>query len=399
MRDLTEASILRVLRSLLAQELAQGHGRRPDAAAAAAWPDDLSLGADGLGLDSLELLGCGAAVNGFFRLHESGVEDYLLAERSLDRWARIIRAGLADGTTGLTFATSGSSGAPKPCFHPHASLLQEAGHWAGVFADRGRVIQCVPAHHIYGFLFTVLLPQRLGIPVVDARGRAAGPRRRLLRPDDLVVGFPAGWPALLAGVEALPPGIRLASSTAPLPAAMHRALRAAGAAEVTEIYGSSETAGIASRCHPDSPFTLLPHWQPGASGEHASLRDSLTGEETPLPDHATWTEAGRLRLLGRKDQAVQVGGINVFPEQVAARLGRHALVRACAVRLDAALPVPRLKAFVVLREGAQPGAAAELDRWCRQEFSAAERPVRLDIGASLPVGVLGKAADWSIPAA
>ncbi|RYI99761.1 MAG: hypothetical protein EON47_15805 [Acetobacteraceae bacterium] len=179
---------------------------------------------------------------------------------------------------------------------------------------------------------------------------------------------------------------------------MHQALRAAGAAQVTEIYGSSETAGIASRCHPDSPFTLLPRWQPGASGEQASLRDALTGAETPLPDRAAWTEAGHLRLLGRKDEAVQVGGINVFPERVAERLGRHALVRACAVRLDAALPVPRLKAFVVLREGARPDAAAELDRWCRDEFSAAERPVRLDIGPSLPAGALGKASDWGVPA-
>jgi len=31
-------------------------------------------------------------------------------------------------------------------------------------------------------------------------------------------------------------------------------------------------------------------------------------------------------MLGRKDRAVQVGGINVFPAQVAARLAAHPLV-------------------------------------------------------------------------
>jgi len=260
---LLTAACQRPVRALLVQELADGSGRAIQPAEAAAWPDDLSLDTDGLVLDSLELVGCGTAVNQFFRLHETGLEDYLLAERRLDAWVRIIEAALAEGTSGLTFRTSGSSGAKRPCTHSHASLAAEVAHWAGVFADRRRIIQLVPPHHIYGTMFTVLLPQAMVVAVLDGRALPPGRLARALRADDLLVGFPAGWPSLLRSLESLPAGIRAVSSTAPLPATTSHALRQAGAAEVIEIYGSSETAGIAARGAPDQAFTLLPRWRPG----------------------------------------------------------------------------------------------------------------------------------------
>ena len=386
----------RLLRALLVQELADGSGRAIRHAEAAAWPDDFSLDAEGLGLDSLELEACGTAVNQFFRLHETGLEDYLLAERRLDAWVKIIQAGLAEGTTGFTFQTSGSSGEKKPCTHSHASLAAEVAYWAKIFADRRRIIQLVPPHHIYGAIFTILLPEAMGIPVLDCRAMPPGRLARILRADDLLVGFPAGWSNLLRSLECLPAGIRAVSSTAPLPASASHALRQAGAAEVIEIYGSSETAGIAWRAAPDESFTLLPHWRPGASGARASVIEVATGQAVALPDRAEWDTAGGLRLLGRKDQAVQVGGINVFPALVAAKLASHPLVAEAAVRLDETLPEPRLKAFVILR--GQPKAKAldarELEVWCRSNFAAPERPVRIEIGQALPRNAMGKMTDW-----
>ncbi|NKE44238.1 AMP-binding protein [Roseomonas frigidaquae] len=393
---LSDAALLRLLRSLLPQELGGAGGRAITPAKAAVWPAELSLGAEGLGLDSLELVTCAAAVNELFRLHESGVEDYLLAERRLDAWCHIIRAGMQDGTTGITFRTSGSSGAPRRFTHAHAALAAEAAHWAGIFADRRRIIQLVPAHHIYGFLFTILLPEALGVPVVDGRALSPGRLARLLRGDDLLVGFPAGWTPMLRSLDRLPDGIRATSSTAPLPAATHHALREAGAAQVVEVYGSSETAGLAARSVPEAPFALLPRWRPGQAGEAASVIEVATGAEIALPDRCEWLGGGTLRLLGRKDDAVQVGGVNVYPARVAARLAAHPLVSDAAVRLDATLPEPRLKAFVTLhtpRERA--GAHAALEAWCRENLPAAERPVSIELGGRLPRNALGKLSDWA----
>jgi 4-coumarate--CoA ligase len=393
---LSAPAIDRILRSLLAAELGAMAGRRTVAASLADWPADLDFGEAGLGLDSLELMGCAAAANQFFQLHETGIEDYLLRDRRLDGWVAIVEAALREGTSGLTFTTSGSTGVPKPCPQPNATLLAEAEFWAAEFRGVTRILQAVPAHHIYGCLFTALLTDLLGVPVLDARARAPGVLARSLAPGDLLVGFPAGLQQMLRSLPGLPAGLRCTSSTAPLPAATHAALHAAGAAEVTEIYGSSETAGIGFRRDPAAPFALLPRWRPGAAGAAASVIERASGVEFPLPDLASWGGDGALTLHGRKDRAVQVGGINVYPEKVAARLAQHPLIAAAAVRLDATLAEPRLKAFIVPATGASAEAAvAALEAWCRAQLSAAERPVRIEAGPALPRGALDKPADWS----
>ncbi|MBK1659120.1 4-coumarate--CoA ligase [Paracraurococcus ruber] len=401
---LSDEAILRILRSCLAAELT-AQGRRIPAADAAGWTADLPLGEAGLALDSLEKLACAAAANALFQLHETGIEDHLLAAPDLAGWVAVVRAALAEGTSGLTFLTSGSTGARQPCPHPMARLLAEGTAWAAEFAGTRRIIAQVPAHHIYGFLFTALLPDLLGVPVLDARALAPGRLLREMAPGDLLVGFPTGLAALLTTLGAArlpvgdPPGLAVVSSTAPLPAATHAGLLAAGARQVTEVYGSSETAGIARRTAPDAAFRLLPWWRPGAAGDTASVIEAATGAEIALPDRCAWQADGGLRLLGRKDRAVQVGGMNVFPARVAETLRGHPLVAECAVRLDATLAEPRLKAFVVPAPGADPAwLAAELEAWTRRTLPAPERPVRFAIGPALPAAELGKATDWDAAA-
>lgn len=398
-KQLGTEAIGRVIRSLLAGELA-AMGKRITHAEASLWPDDLTVDAEGIGVDSLGRLACAAAVNAFFRLHEVGVEDYLLAERSLARWAEIVAFALGDGTSGITFMTSGSTGEPKPCPHDHATLAEETAHWAGVFADRQRIVQLVPAHHLYGFLFTILLPERLGVPVCDLRAAGAGTLARMLGAGDLIVGHPAMLALLVRMLPTLPAGIVVASSTAPLPRATEEALRARGAAAVHEIYGSSETAGIASRTDPDRGFVLLPRWRQGGAGDAASIIAAASGMEMPLPDRVAWQADGSLVLQGRKDGAVQVAGINVFPAAIAERIAARPGVAECVVRLDQGLSEPRLKAFVVPRPDstAADGAgdlADALERWAVAELAEAERPIRFDIGPALPRNEMGKLVDWA----
>ncbi|MFC4167920.1 4-coumarate--CoA ligase [Teichococcus aestuarii] len=392
---LSRPAIFRALVSLVVAELASLSRRQIAPDVAAAWGPELPIGEEGLGLDSLERVGIASAVSRLFQVHEVGVEDMLLALPTLGEWAELVERVMQEGTTGLTFLTSGSTGEPRPCPHPWAALEDETGFWASELADRQRIVQLVPAHHIYGFLFTIMLPDRLGLPVVDGRALSPGRLRLALEPGSLLVGYPLGLRRLLAELPALPPGVAVLSSTAPLPDAVHRALLAQGAQSVRQIYGSSETAGLATRSNPDAPFTLLPRWRRGAGGDAASVIEVATGREWPLPDRAEWPGEDSLRLLGRKDTAVQVGGINVFPERVAERLATHPAVAACAVRLDASLPEPRLKAFVVPAGTSDVRTLSdELDRWCRATFEAPSRPVHFRFGTALPRSPLGKLADW-----
>jgi len=393
---LSSDAILRLTAELVGAELVAG-GRALPQAEQARWTAATEVGAGGLALDSLELLACGAAVNRFFHLHETGIEDLLLMERALGGWAAVVARSLEESFARVTFTTSGSTGEPKPVTHGVAALRDEVAFWAAGFAGRERVVALVPPHHIYGFLFTALLPDALGAPpLLDARALAPGALRRELRPTDLLVGHPTSLALLLRNLTALPPGIAAVSSTAPLPPATRAALRAAGCAEVVEVYGSSETAGVGARRSPDAPFALLPRWRAGGAGDAASVVDAATDEEFALPDRAAWESDGRaLRLLGCKDEAVQVGGINVFPRAVEARLRAIEGVAEAAVRLDASLPEPRLKAFLV----PAPGVAGEallrrVEAACRRELSAAERPARLAWGPALPRNAMGKLADW-----
>lgn len=385
----------RLVAALIAAELNAG-GRRLNGAEVARWDGGQRLDAEGLALDSLELLACGAAVNAFFHLHESGIEDMLLLERTIAGWAGLVYRAQQEGFARLTFNTSGSTGTPKPCTHDIATLEDEVAFFAGRFAGRGRVVALVPPHHIYGFLFTVLLPRRLGVPLLDARGLSAGALRRALRGDDLLVAHPTSLLVLQRSLGGLPNGLLVTSSTAPLPATLHAAMRAMGAAEVMEIYGSSETAGIATRTTAEGPFHLLPRWCAGGVEEEASVVERATGREFPLPDRATWPAARALHLHGRKDEAVQVGGVNIFPRALEARLRALPGVADCALRLDTSLPEPRLKAFLVPAQPAQGAAlVAEVEAHCRSHWSAPERPVRIAHGPALPRNAMGKPRDWN----
>ena len=379
---LSPSAVFRVVASLVAAERATiGSGRAWDSAG---WSEATSLAADGLALDSLELVAASEVVSRFFRLHETGEENRLLGEATLGGWSRIVAGALAaDGVDGFTFATSGTTGLPKLCRQAGAGLYAESLFWSQQLAGRERVVQTVAAHHIYGFLFAVLLPDITGWPVLDVRMMHPGRLRQVLRPTDLLVGFPAGLASMLRDATDLPAGLRVVSATSGLPAATHRGLLACQAGEVIDIYGSSETAGIAARRDPDGAFELLPRWRRGeAAGE---IVEVVSGVVFALPDHVVWDGERRLRPAERVDGAVQVAGVNVFPARVAERLRAHPMVAACVVWLDTGLAEPRLRAVVVAKgEGSPEAVSAACDEWSRRRFSAPERPVSFEVVAWLP---------------
>ena len=378
---LSESAVFRVVASLVAAERASiGSGHAWDSAG---WSPATSVGPDDLGLDSLELLAASDVVSRFFRLHETGNENRLLREATLGGWSRIVSDSLREQRDGFTFATSGTTGLPKLCRQPLDALHGEALFWSGPLARRQRVVQTVAAHHIYGFLFTVLLPDIMGWPVIDARMMHPGALRAALRPTDLLVGFPAGLASMLRSVADLPAGLGVVSATSGLPAETHGALRSRGAAEIIDIYGSSETAGVAARRDPGTPFRLLPRWRRGPA--EGSIAEIASGAVFALPDRVTWQGERLLCPAGRVDGAVQVAGVNVFPERIAERLRGHPMVAECTVSLDTALPEPRLRACIVpvAGSGAETVIAA-CDRWARRNLTAPERPISFAVTAGLP---------------
>ena len=265
------APVLTLLADLIEAELVRlGH---PLAASPTlALTAETEFGVAGLALGSLERLDIATAVSVQFGLHQQGLDARLLAGRRLGDWvAAVLSArGLDDGS--LCFQTSGSTGKPKPCRHAMETLTQEVAHWAEVFAGRRGVLRAVPCHHIYGYLFAVMLPARLGIPVLDVRTELPAGVLGRARPGDLLVGHPGFFDLAGRAEVSVAMDVLAVTSTAPCPDAVWTRVAAAGVQRFIEVYGASETGGIGQREASRSPFRLLPYWSRVAEDDAALLR-------------------------------------------------------------------------------------------------------------------------------
>lgn len=311
-------------------------------------------------------------------------------EALLERWRR--------GPRRLVFHTSGSTGSPRPYVHEYDSLVEEVLVMAPAPPNCGRVVSVMPAHHIFGFVFSLVLPKVLGRPAVFFPPMVTADLLGSLRPDDLLVAFPLFWEHLLEAAPRLPEGLRGMSATAPLSDAVWEGLLRKGLAGLTEVYGATEVSALARRRRPHDPFSLLAYWgkEAGPDGRCAGFfRCPPSGGllRHPLLDKLDWLGEREFVPAGRTDGVVQVAGVNVSPAEVERRLRAVPGVRDCRVRLMRPDEGARLKAFVVPEDDAR-FTARELRRILRGDLPAAAVPRVFTFGPSLPRTATGKATDW-----
>lgn len=350
------------------------------------WATSTPIGDDGLGLDSMEQLGALGALAAAFELDDSMLSDD--PPQTVGAWVDWVMQAQVAGHGRMTVATSGSTGSPRPCVHDVADLLAEATFLATQFVGRRRVVALVPAHHLYGIIWTALLPDALGVPVVmRSIGAPLG-----LTVGDLVIAVPEQWQALGRIVRRFPADVIGVSSAGALNDSVGAGLLAAGLARLVDIYGSSETGGIAMRDVPANEYDLLPRWQLSEhSGEDWRLIDRH-GRVCNLPDHVERMSTGTIKLMGRRDGAVQVWGHNVWPERVARTLRTVDGVADVAVRLH---EHGRLKAFIVLTPDHDPlQVAADIQEIIITHLADHEHPKSLRFGSALPRNAMGKLEDW-----
>ncbi|OBA64974.1 fatty acid--CoA ligase [Mycobacterium sp. 1100029.7] len=105
-------------------------------------------------------------------------------------------------------------------------------------------------------------------------------------------------------------------------------------------------------------------------------------------DLGTFTETGRLRIVGRKKDMFIVGGFNAYPAEIEGFLLSHPAVAQAAV---IGVPDERLgqvgKAFIVLNGEV---AADELIDWCRERMAGFKVPRAVQFLDSLPLNATGK---------
>jgi acyl-coenzyme A synthetase/AMP-(fatty) acid ligase len=250
-----------------------------------------------------------------------------------------------DGRHLVTVFTSGSTGEPAAWPKTSGQLLGEADLVARLFGmgAGARVLCTAPPHHLYGLLFGVLAPLvgggafvRTASPLpADIAAQARRFRASVLA---AVPSHYAGFSALDAGD--LPEIERAFCSGGRLDAPTRDDLGRRFPFRLVEIFGSSETGGIAYRDArtPDalSPWRPLPGVRAGADDDGRLLVDSpFLPPHGPRPfpcaDRVRVDPDGTFQHLGRADDVVKIGGERVSIAEVEARIRAVAGVRDAAV--------------------------------------------------------------------
>jgi 4-coumarate--CoA ligase (photoactive yellow protein activation family) len=390
-----KASIIRLTIDILASELSETRGRSALELGADGWGTQTRLDDEGLGLDSLERLNATSALNAYFHLHEYGAEDYLLAMPTIGDWADLIEQSLRETGHNLTFRTSGSTGQPKACQHRIADLEMEAGYWAQLLSATKHILSLVPSQHIYGTIWTVLLPKRLGVSCEYGRLKPSSALSRAVGgAPTLVIATPTIWQFLAKSLPIFPTNILGITSTGPLTADLGDLLLEKGLGRLVEVYGSSETGAVGWRDHGDAHYNLIDYWRPIGEGELARRNADGSENSMTVMDRLVFAGDTRFAVAGRLDGAVQIGGYNVFPGRIRDTLAERPEVRDAAVRLDQR--TGRLKAFLVPHDpGCDPAAMVNaIDRWCAEALPAHERPRSFTVGNAIPRNEMGKISDW-----
>lgn len=231
---------------------------------------------------------------------------------SCRRWGPLSR-----DSTVLVVYTSGSTGKPTAIPKRLGQLLAEVetleSLWGGLLHD-ATVVSTVSHQHIYGLLFRVLWPLAAGRPFAAAS--LAYPEQVLaaLRETQCaVVTSPAHlkrlpchlpWPEVHVSVRAV------FSSGGPLPDDALPRCRAAFGQVPIEVFGSSETGGLAYRQRLDDvaePWRPLPavHWR--VDGETLLVRSPhLAAPGWYRTEDRVEATATGFVLLGRRDRVAKI---------------------------------------------------------------------------------------------
>ena len=313
----------------------------------------------------------------------------------------------------VVVTTSGSTGAPKRVLLPAAALRASAGATSRRLGGPGRWLLALPAQHVAGLQVLVrstlagtdpaVLDLRGGFhPAAFADAAGALMRRRsqssgrcytslvptqLRRLLDDEPGTLGGFDAVLLGGAAAPPSL------------VARA-RVIGVAVVT-TYGMSETCGgCVYDGHPldgvrvrlDGAGRIELAGPVLASGYLDHPGDpAFRGGWFRTSDLGRLGADGSVQVLGRVDDVIVTGGVNVAPAEVEAALTADlTIAMACVVGIPDPDWGQRLVAAVVPADPARPPATARVLAAARKRLSGPQTPKQLLVVGTLPLREVGK---------
>lgn len=320
-----------------------------------------------------------------------------------------------DDDVALVVPTSGTTGAPKGAMLTAAALIAGASATHARLGGPGTWLLALPAHHIAGIQVLVRSLQSGTVPAeIDVSGgfdpaalpeavaeMGSGRRYAALVANQLAKALAEPDAAgALADLDAVLLG------GGPAPTAVLDAAAAAGI-PVVRTYGSSETAGGCVYDGVPLDGVQVRIDSPAADGAGriavggATLAVGYRNPPEPDPfaepgwfstdDVGVLDGAGRLRVLGRADDAISTGGLTVLPGPVEAVLAAHPEIAECAVfGIDDDRLGQRVVAAVVLVPRAVEPSLTELRELVAGTLDRTAAPREIHIVAELPRLGIGK---------
>lgn len=333
--------------------------------------------------------------------------------------------------------TSGTTGLPKGCMHPHRSLMHNAvasASWGGATAMNVTLL-AVPMFHITGMVSVMHSSIYVGATLVvmprwdrDLAGRLISRWR---------VTTWTNIPTMVIDLLASPSFdqfdlsslVYIGGGGAAMPQAVAQRLLEQFGLRYVEGYGLTETAAPSHTNPPDAPKQqclgvpfvscdarvvdpeTLEEMPPGEQGEiliHGPMvfdgywkrPDATAAAFVQLHgkrffrsgDLGRMDEEGYFFITDRLKRMINASGFKVWPAEVEALMFRHpAIAEACVISTRDAYRGETVKAVVVLR-ASHKGQVTEQDivDWCRQNMAVYKVPRIVQFADALPKSGSGK---------
>ena len=319
--------------------------------------------------------------------------------------------------------TSGTTGTPISVRKPLHCFEAEIAAQTHAFTPRpGRmVLATVPPYHIYGLLFRILWPLATGRPF--STELISHPEELILAAEKNSGGMFVASPAFLKRALPVLPLDHLKnflgpiiSSGGPLPPTVAAAYNAVLSEPVREIYGSTETGGIAYRSVMDAASPAL--WQPLPTVAVAVDPDEqVLAIRSPMLPGNDWFRTddlvrlhsdGRFELNGRNDRVVNVEEVRVSLPEVERRLADCPTVESARVvalqgddserQILAAVIEPSKIGWDVLEDQGRQEMRRTLVEALKPYFVSIVLPRRFRFVDQIPVDDRGKTSHASLVA-
>jgi acyl-coenzyme A synthetase/AMP-(fatty) acid ligase len=303
----------------------------------------------------------------------------------------------------LRIFTGGSTGTPQIWSKTGINMFGEGLFLASRFAvtENDCILATIPPYHIYGLLFSVILPLVSSATVIEDTPSFPNEIVEIAEKQQatILVSIPVHYRVLRERTMAL----RLAfSSAGMLDQEDNRLFSRQNTGGIVEVYGSTETGGIAARNRAlgeefFTPFKTI-QWQ--IVDSRLAVRTPFISPELPVDaqgffitgDRVETKGANQFALQGRVDSVTKVAGKRVDLEEIVALIKKEPGVADCVVM---ALPDPGGREHRI--GGLVQGDAADLQaikRHLTDRLEPYALPKRLIAVERIPLSANGK-YDWT----